>query len=152
MEYLVFGEESAKVWCLKTSLIRIRRVVLDTPEKNWECLLLLPTTFLRMTPPQRKVNVKGFNISKYLSFLEVSHYSFFLLHFLFPQNLKKTFFTSCILKLCHILIVWYYNYVYLFLCLLSVLFSWKASYGLDAVLLQLLYFSLILFRMVPGMY
>lgn len=71
--------------------------------------------FLRMTPRQRKVNVKGFNISKYLSFLEVSHYSFFLLHLLFLQNLKKTFFTSCILKLCLILIVvWHYTYVYLF--------------------------------------
>lgn len=51
---------------LKTSLIRVRRAVLDTPEKIWECLLLLPTTFLRMTPRQRKVNVKAFNISKYL--------------------------------------------------------------------------------------
>lgn len=43
---------------LKTSLIRVNRAVLDTAEEISECLLFLPTTFLRMTPWQRKVNVK----------------------------------------------------------------------------------------------
>ena len=55
---------------LKTSPVRVKRVVLDTPEEIQECLLLLPTRFLRMTPRQRKVNVKGFNVSKHLSFLQ----------------------------------------------------------------------------------
>lgn len=73
---------------LETSPVRVKRVVLDTPEEIQECLLLLPTRFLRMTPRQRKVNVKGFSVSKHLSFLKVSHYSFFSLHFLFLQNLK----------------------------------------------------------------
>ena len=89
---------------LKTSPVRVKRVVLDTPEEIQECLLLLPTRFLRMTPRQRKVNVKGFNVSKHLSFLKVSHYSFFSLHFLFLQNLKLLF-TFCSLNLFHILTV-----------------------------------------------
>lgn len=122
---------------LKTSLIRVWKVVLDTPEEIWECLLLLPTMFLRMTPRQRKVNMKGCNISKRLSFLEVSHYSFFLLHFLFLQNLKL-FFTSCVLNVCHTLIVWHYSYMYLFLCLLSVLLSRQATCSLGWYLITLI--------------
>lgn len=63
MGHLMFGEESGGcsgkecLMSLKTSLIRVNRAVLDTPEEISECLLL-PTTFLRMTPWQGKVNVK----------------------------------------------------------------------------------------------
>ena len=89
---------------LKSSLVRVKRVFLDTPEEIQECLLLLPTRFLRMTPRQRKVNVKGFNVSKHPSFLKVSHYSFFSLHFLFLQNLKLLF-TFFSFNFCHILTV-----------------------------------------------